>query len=99
MSYYVRLTAYASDVAKKLPPEIKKFAKEALRQIAKNPDIGKELQAELTGFRSYRFMRYRIVYKVIPEKKRIVVWAIGRRRDSYENFSEQIIGNTWPRVE
>ena len=99
MSYHVKLTACSSDVAKKLPPEIKKFAKEALRQIAKNPDIGKELQAELIGFRSYRFMRYRIVYKVIPEKKRIVVWAIGRRRDIYENFSEQIIRNKWPKVE
>jgi mRNA-degrading endonuclease RelE of RelBE toxin-antitoxin system len=35
-------------------------------------------------------MRYRIVYKVAPEKKVIVVWAIGHRRDIYENFSEQL---------
>jgi len=99
MPYLVKLTAYFNDVAKRLPPEIKKSAREALRQIAKNPDIGKELQVELIGFRFYRFMRYRIVYKVIPEKKRIVVWAIGRRRDIYENFSEQIIRNKWPKVE
>ena len=93
MSYQVKLTTNASAIAKKLPPEIKKDAKDAIRRIAENPDLGKELQAEFTGFRSYRFMRYRIVYKVTPEKKIVVVWAIGHRRDIYENFSEQIISN------
>jgi mRNA-degrading endonuclease RelE of RelBE toxin-antitoxin system len=66
MSYQVKLTVHASEVAKKLPPEIKKAAKKALQQLEENPDLGKELQAVLTGFRSYRFMRYRIVYKVVP---------------------------------
>ena len=93
MSYQVKLTTYASANAKKMPLEITKDAKDAIRRIAENPDLGKELQAELTGFRSYRFMRYRIVYKVTPEKKIIVVWAVGHRRDIYENFSEQIISN------
>ena len=91
MLYQVKLTIYASEIAKKLPPEIKIAAKEAIKQIAENPALGKELQAELSGFRSYRFMRYRIVYRVTPEKKIIVVWAVGHRRDIYENFSEQII--------
>jgi mRNA-degrading endonuclease RelE of RelBE toxin-antitoxin system len=92
MSYEVKLTVHASEVAKRLPPEIKKAAKGALRKLEENPDLGKELQAELAGFRSYRFMRYRIVYKVAPEKKIVVVWAVGHRRDIYENFSEKLIG-------
>lgn len=92
MTYQVKLTVHASKVAKRLPPEIKKAAKEALRQLAENPELGKELQVELAGFRSYRFTRYRIVYKVAPEKKVIVIWAIGHRRDIYENFSEQLVG-------
>lgn len=92
MSYQIKLTVQVSDVAKRLPPEIKKAAKEALKQLAENPEPGKELQAELAGFRSYRFTRYRIVYRVAPEKKVIVVWAVGHRRDIYENFSEKLIG-------
>lgn len=92
MTYQVKLTIHASEVGKRLPPDIKKAAKEALRQLEANPDLGKELQAELAGFRSYRFMRYRIVYKVVPEKKLVVVWAVGHRRDIYENFSDQILG-------
>jgi len=92
MSYQVKLTVHASEVTKRLAPEIKIAAKEALRQLAGNPDLGKELQAEMTRFRSYRFLRYRIVYKVVPEKKVVVVWAVGYRRDIYENFSEQFVG-------
>ena len=91
MTYQVKLTVCAGNVAKKLPPEIKKAAREALDTIAENPDKGKELQADLAGFRSYRFMRYRIVYKVVPEQKLVVVWAIGHRRDIYENLSELIV--------
>jgi len=53
---------------------------------------GKLVGAELTGFRSYRFMRYRIVYKVVPAKEIVVVWAVGHRRDIYENFSDQLVG-------
>lgn len=92
MTYQVKLTIHASEVAKRLPPDLKKAAKEALRQLEANPDLGKELQVELAGFRSYRFMRYRIFYKVVPEKKLVVVWAVGHRRDIYENFSDQILG-------
>lgn len=92
MSYRVKLTVHVSKAAIKLPPETKKAAREALRLLAENPELGKELQAELAGFRSYRFLRYRIVYKVAPEKKVIVVWALGHRKDIYENFSEQLVG-------
>ena len=94
MPYQVKLTVSANEVAKSLPPEIKKAAKESIRQIAKNPDIGKELQVELAGFRTFRFMRYRIVYRVNLEKKLVVIWAIGHRRDIYENFSEHLIRKT-----
>lgn len=92
MSFQVKFTVHPSEVAKELPPEIKKAAKKALRQLEENSDLGKELQAELTGFRSYRFMRYRIVYRVVPAKKIVVVWAVGHRRDIYENFSDQFVG-------
>lgn len=94
MSYQVKLTVYANEVAKSLPPETKKVAKESIRKIAENPDIGKALQVELAGFRSFRFMRYRIVYRVNIEEKLVVIWAIGNRRDIYENFSEYLIQKT-----
>ncbi len=90
MTYRVKLTVSANNFAKKLNPEIKKAAKEALKELAKNPFLGKELQTELSGFQSYRFLRYRIIYKVDIQGKIIIVWAIGHRRDVYETLSEHV---------
>ncbi len=91
MHYQVKLTACASDIGKNFPPEIKKAAKIALKELAQNPNLGKELQADLGGLRSYRFLRYRIIYKIDPENKYIIVWAIGHRRDIYENLSDHLL--------
>lgn len=91
MSYHVKITAFANDTAKKLGPEIKKAAKAALKDLAENPYLGKELQTELSGFCSYRFLRYRIIFKMDSQEKTIVVWAIGHRRDINETMSEHIM--------
>jgi len=91
MTYHVKITPFANRIAKKLSPEIKKAAKAALKELAQNPFPGKELQAELSGFWSYKFLRYRIVFKVDAIKKVIVVWAIGHRRDIYETLSNHLL--------
>lgn len=88
MHYRVKITRSVNEIGKKLTPKIKKDAKEAL---AKNPYIGKELQRELSGFRSYLFLRYRIVYKINTDDKVVVVWAISHRSDIYENLAEYLI--------
>jgi len=62
-----------------------------LFSLSKNPELGKELQTELSGFKSYRFMRYRIVYKVDSKNKNVVVWAIGHRRDIYESLGNNLL--------
>ena len=83
-----KITSCANEAGKKLTPEIRRAAKAALRELALDPFIGKELQTELSGFWSLRFLRYRIIYKVDIQRKIIVVWAIGCRRDVYETLNE-----------
>ena len=97
MPYSVKLTTSVSEVAKNFPPEIKNAAKSALKELAENPDLGKELQAELSSFRSYRFKRYRIVYSVDAKNKFVVVWATGHRRDIYEHLGEHFLQNNGTR--
>jgi mRNA interferase RelE/StbE len=92
MTYKVRITAFADNAAKKLSPEIKKAAKLALKELAETPLLGKELQVELSGFRSYKFLRYRIIFKADAQTKTIFVWAIGHRRDIYENLGGYFLG-------
>lgn len=91
MPYQIKITSFANRVAKKFSPEIKKAAKAALKELAQNPYLGKELQAELSGFWSYKFLRYRIVFKIDTTKKIIVVWAIGHRRDIYETLGDHLL--------
>jgi mRNA-degrading endonuclease RelE of RelBE toxin-antitoxin system len=36
-------------------------------------------------------MRYRIIYKVDTKEENIVIWAIGHRRDIYENLGDLLL--------
>jgi len=96
MPFQVKVTSFASQSGKKLGPEVRKAAKSALKELALNPYRGKELQTELSGFWSLRFLRYRIIYKIDLQQKIIVVWAIGHRRDIYQAFSEQVAKTSVP---
>ena len=90
MPFQVKVTSHANEAGKKLSPETRKAAKAALQELALNPYLGKELQADLSGFWSLRFLRYRIIYGTDVLQKIIVVWAIGQRRDIYEAFNEYV---------
>jgi len=54
-----------------------------LEYIAKDPLIGKSLQAEFKGCNSYRMGNYRIIYSFNKEKKHIGIISINHRREVY----------------
>ncbi len=88
MLYQVNFTQYAFEILPELHPDIKKMIKEALKELKKNPYLGKDLQKELAGYQSYSFKRYRIIYKTNIQGKTIMVYFIGHRRNVYELFTE-----------
>ena len=87
MRYRARLTATVNEMGKQFSPEIKCAAKSALIELGENPLLDKELHGDLISFRSYRFMRHRIIYRINSEDKTVLVWAIGHRPDIYEQLS------------
>ena len=91
MPYTVKFTRTVADKVSTLHPDIKKQLRSAIKKISKEPYSGKELQEELFGFLSYRFVRYRIIYQVDDIDKTITVYMFGHRRDVYELFSELVI--------
>jgi mRNA interferase RelE/StbE len=91
MTYQVRITPFANNAGEKFSPEVRKAAKLALKELAKNPYHGKELQSDLSGFWSYKFLRYRIIFKIDTQEKAIIVWAIGHRRDIYDNLGDHFL--------
>ena len=64
-------------------PQIKRKIKAALRNILDDPDQGKRLREELTGLRTYKVGRFRIIYRESSENY-IEVVAIGPRKTIYE---------------
>ncbi len=80
----------AKNQIKKLPPQIKRGIREILESLKEDSYIGKALQRDLFGFRSLAFKRYRIIYKVLLEKKQILIYSIEHRQDIYDNLSKMI---------
>ncbi|MEA2038840.1 MAG: type II toxin-antitoxin system RelE/ParE family toxin [Thermodesulfobacteriota bacterium] len=64
-------------------PEIKKKIKSSLEIILSDPHAGKSLKGELTGLKSFRTGRFRIIYR-ISSKQIIDIVSIGPRRIIYE---------------
>ncbi len=71
-----------------LHPDLKRKLRAALDAIIADPSVGKALRDELSGLRSYRIGRFRLVYRVAGSIIEIV--AVGPRARIYEE--------TWRRV-
>jgi mRNA-degrading endonuclease RelE of RelBE toxin-antitoxin system len=82
----MRFTQESSRLLSKLHPENKMLIKQALTELRKNPYTGKDLQEELSGFKSLRLKHYRIIFNINEEKDYIQIYQFGRRRDVYEQL-------------
>jgi len=85
-SYKIKFTPEAARLTAKLHPDNKKMIKTGLKTLQENPNIGGNLQEELSGFKSYKLKRYRIIYRMIEDENIINIYYIGHRRDVYEQF-------------
>lgn len=79
----VYLTRRARKTIAKLPLEARRRCAQALRVLAGDPLRGEALLGEFRGLRRYRVGELRIVYRFETRPKRILVIAIGHRREIY----------------
>ncbi len=84
----LKFTLEAARLLAKLHPEAKKLIKTSLEELRQNPFLGDDLQQELSGFKSYKIKRYRILYDINEEEEVIQVYYVGHRRDVYEQFRD-----------
>jgi len=63
-------------------PELKRKIRGALEIIVATPDSGKALKDELSGLRSFRVGKFRVVYKL--SRRMIEIVAAGPRSKIYE---------------
>ncbi len=79
----LRVSAHVRELLRGVHPLIKRKLRAALEHIQSEPEAGKALRDELTGLRSLRIGRLRIVYRV--EKPGVIdIVAIGPRKTIYE---------------
>lgn len=94
--YRARYTPEASSIIKKLHPTIKAAIRAGVKEILEDPLTGRELQFELSGFRSFRISRYRIIYRINEAESCIEIHYVGPRRDVYESFRGLLSGRRLP---
>ena len=82
----MRFTPESSRLLSKLHPDNKKQIKQTLTGLRQNPFTGKDLQEELSGFKSFRLKQYRIIYNINEEENFIQIYHFGQRKDVYEQF-------------
>lgn len=73
-----------------LHPEIKRGLRLVIEELLENPFRGKSLCQELSGFRSHRFKRYRVIYEYDEQKKRVKILFAGPRSDVYQLFQDYL---------
>lgn len=84
----IRYTPEAAAIIRNLAPEIKAAVRRGIEELLRDPFLGKELGEELTGFRSHRVRRYRIIYQVNEADPWLDIYYVGPRRDVYGALAE-----------
>jgi mRNA-degrading endonuclease RelE of RelBE toxin-antitoxin system len=77
----VRLSHRAEKALDRAEPRVRDRLKEAIRELSKNPLLGKKLKGEFERLRSYRLSSFRIVYRFTRELLEVVY--IDDRKDVY----------------
>ncbi len=78
----VRYAAEASEQLKSLHIETQRILKKAIKSLGADPNLGKLLGDQLSGFRSLRVGKYRVIYS-LRSQGAVLIHALGHRRDVY----------------
>lgn len=80
---------YINETSKKDHPELSASAKALIKRAIEERlmvdpiSFGKPLRYTLNGYRSLRVSKYRIIYKIEQENRKVVIYAIYHRKDAY----------------
>ena len=90
MSGRLVITPKVQEILRTLPPEIKRYIRRAFLEIRQDPLGGKLLRDDLTGLRSFRVKRFRIIYRTHPQAAAVVVVGVGPRETIYGQMSAAV---------
>ena len=80
----LRMPDDVAALVRSMHPHLKKKIKAAFDILLRNPQAGKALKEELSGLRSFRTGKYRVIYR-ISDRKELDIVAVGPRERIYED--------------
>lgn len=87
MTWRLVITPRVQEALRTFPPHTKRYIRQALHDLAKDPWLGKPLRDEFAGFYSFRVKRFRIVYQIQRRLITVIVIAIGPRETIYRELA------------
>ena len=88
--YRPDIPTHVAEIIRHLPPTLKRSVKQALQSLSSPPFSGEPMLRELAGLWKYKVRRFRIVYGVDRKNRTIKIFAIGHRREVYEDVADQV---------
>ena len=70
------------DLTKKDKPLAERLAR-AILKLEENPHLGKPLSYDLSGLRSLRVGKYRIIYEINENERKVILMSVSHRKKSY----------------
>ena len=89
-AYRPNIPPHVADIIRHLPPDVKRSVKQAVRALSADPSMGVPLRRELSGLLKFKVRRFRIIYELDRKARVIRIFAIGHRRDVYEEVAGQL---------
>ena len=88
--YRPDIPPHVAEIIRHLPPDRKRSVNQSVRALASNPLLGAPLMRELSGLWKFKVRRFRIIYEVDRKARVIKIFAVGHRRDVYEELAGRI---------
>jgi len=82
--YRPDIPPHVTEIIRHLPPELKQRIKRAIRSLSADPSPGEPLIGELAGLWRFKVRRFRIIYELDRKARVLRLFAIGHRREVYE---------------
>jgi len=89
-AYRPDIPPHVAEIIRHLPPDVKRSVKQALRSLSTDPFSGAPLMRELSGLWRFKVRRFRIVYELDRKARVIRIFAIGHRREVYEELADRL---------
>ena len=88
--YRPDIPPHVAELIRHLSPELTRSIKQAVRSLSADPIANAPLIGELSGLWRIKVRRFRIVYELDRKARAIRIFAIGHRREVYEQVADRL---------